>query len=116
MVRMMLKLIIKLLGCGGVTLILITEKVAFMLRGGTKCDILIKHVNLETALFFRSLYFFQHSEQKANLTKLHLFPSSDDRVRDPITDTLEKLISSVWNNLYISTKEISILPINLTFF
>jgi len=31
---MMLKLIIKLLGCGGVTLILITEKVAFMLRGG----------------------------------------------------------------------------------
>jgi len=66
-VRMMLKLIIKVLVCGCVTLILITKNVTFLLWG-TKCDILIKRVNLETAPCFWSLSFFQHSSE-SKLTK-----------------------------------------------
>jgi hypothetical protein len=85
----MLKLTIKVLGCGCVTLILITKNASFLLRV-TKCDILVKHINLETVPCFWSLSFFQQSVQKANLTKLHLFPSSDHTVRDPSTDTLER--------------------------
>jgi hypothetical protein len=88
-VRMMLKLIINVLGCGGVTLVLINKNVTFVLWGA-KCDTLIRHVNLETALCFWSLSFFRHSEQKKNLPKLHLFPSSDERFRDSSTDTLER--------------------------
>jgi hypothetical protein len=57
---------------------LITKKVDFLLRA-TKF-VLIKHVNVETALCFWSLSFFQHSEQKANFPNLHLFPSTDERV------------------------------------
>ena len=51
MVRIMLKVIINILGYGGVTLIVINKNVAFLLRG-TKCDIVMKHVNLETALIY----------------------------------------------------------------